>query len=85
MRAPGISTLAIRTAKYSGRVVPENCIKGMEHAEQLRALIRSLVRQSGSRSYGTGEAPAPAVPLASGQKISDGPVRIRQLPEARRR
>jgi membrane protein YdbS with pleckstrin-like domain len=46
MRMLGISTLSIQTAGYSGQAVPEIRIEGIEHAEVLRELIRSLVRQS---------------------------------------
>ena len=43
MRSLGISTLSIQTAGYSGQAVPEIRIEGIEHADDLRELIRSLV------------------------------------------
>jgi membrane protein YdbS with pleckstrin-like domain len=43
MRRVGISTLFIQTAGYSGQAVPEIRIEGIEHADDLRELIRSLV------------------------------------------
>ncbi len=54
MRMLGISTLSIQTAGYSGQAVPEIRIEGIEHADDLRELIRTLVRQSGVHSDGTG-------------------------------
>jgi uncharacterized protein len=56
MRFLGISTLAIQTAGYSGQAVPEIKIEGIEHAEELRELIRSHVRGSLSHDDGTGSA-----------------------------
>ncbi|MDD1684704.1 MAG: PH domain-containing protein [Methanoregula sp.] len=87
MRALGISMLAIQTAGYSGQAVPEIRIEGMEHAEELRELIRSLVRQSVTGGDGTGGRPArvPPVPVTTDQKILDELVRIRQLREMQRK
>ena len=48
MRWLKISTLSIQTAGYSGQAVPEIRIEAIEHAEELRELVRSLVRQSSS-------------------------------------
>lgn len=67
MRWLGISTLSIQTAGYSGQSVPEIRIEAIEQAEELRELIRSLVRQSGSsvQNDGTGSnapSPSPAGP-----------------------
>jgi membrane protein YdbS with pleckstrin-like domain len=56
MRFLGISTLAIQTAGYSGQAVPEIKIEGIEHAEELRELIRSHVRGCISHDDGTGSA-----------------------------
>jgi hypothetical protein len=54
MRYLGISTLAIQTAGYSGQAVPEIRIEAIEHAEELREVIRSMVRGSPVRDDGTG-------------------------------
>jgi len=54
MRYLGISTLAIQTAGYSGQAVPEIRIEAIEHAEELREVIRSMVRGSPTRDDGTG-------------------------------
>lgn len=48
MRWLNISTLSIQTAGYSGQAVPEIRIEAIEHADELRELIRTLVRQSAS-------------------------------------
>jgi len=66
MRFLGISTLAIQTAGYSGQAVPEIKIEGIEHAEELRELIRSHVRGSLSHDDGTGSAK----PLSSPSGVS---------------
>jgi hypothetical protein len=66
MRFLGISTLAIQTAGYSGQAVPEIKIEGIEHAEELRELIRSHVRGSASHDDGTGSAkPSSTTPVVS--------------------
>ena len=66
MRFLGISTLAIQTAGYSGQAVPEIKIEGIEHAEELRELIRSNVRGSVSHDDGTGSAkPSSTTPVVS--------------------
>src|SRR5512136_469308 len=44
MRYLRISTLAIQTAGYSGQAVPEIRIEAIEHAEELREVIRTMVR-----------------------------------------
>jgi hypothetical protein len=49
---PGISTFFIQTAGYFGQAVPGKRIEGIEHAEDLGELIRSLVRQSGTSGDG---------------------------------
>ncbi len=54
MRALGISSLAIQTAGYSGQAVPEIRIEAIEHAEELRELIRSQVRGCSPHDDGTG-------------------------------
>jgi len=64
MRWLGISSLSIQTAGYSGQAVPEIRIEAIEHAEELRELIRTLVRQSGSgvQYDGTGSPSQPVQP-----------------------
>jgi membrane protein YdbS with pleckstrin-like domain len=60
MRGLGISTLSIQTAGYSGRAQAEIRIEGIVHAEELRELIRSMVRvSSGGDGTGTGKATIP--------------------------
>jgi hypothetical protein len=54
MRRLGISSISIQTAGYSGQAVPEIRIEAIEHAEELRELIRSLVRRCSSHGDGTG-------------------------------
>ena len=54
MRYLGISSLAIQTAGYSGQAVPEIRIEAIEHAEELRECIRSMVRGSPAHDDGTG-------------------------------
>jgi membrane protein YdbS with pleckstrin-like domain len=83
MRMLGISTLSIQTAGYSGQDVPEIRIEGIEHAEDLRELIRSLVRQSGIPGDGTGGAPPISIP--TNQKIIEELVKIRSLLEQQKK
>jgi len=60
MRFLGISNLAIQTAGYSGQAVPEIRIEAIEHAEELRELIRSMVRGAPAQGNGTGSGtPSP--------------------------
>jgi membrane protein YdbS with pleckstrin-like domain len=54
MRALQISTLSIQTAGYSGQAVPEIRIEAIVHAEELRELIRSMVRSSSRGDDGSG-------------------------------
>jgi hypothetical protein len=65
MRALGISTLSIQTAGYSGQYQPEIRIEAIEHAEELREIVRTMVRgRSGGDGTGSG-APAPSGKPAS--------------------
>jgi hypothetical protein len=64
MRALGISTLSIQTAGYSGQAQPEIRIEAIVHAEELRELIRTQVRETGRGGDGTGTG-APAPPSAT--------------------
>jgi membrane protein YdbS with pleckstrin-like domain len=61
MRFLGISNLAIQTAGYSGQAVPEIRIEAIEHAEELRELLRSMVRGSPAHDDGTGNRPVPSI------------------------
>jgi len=84
MRLLGISNLAIQTAGYSGQAVPEIRIDAIEHAEELRELIRSMVRGSPTHNDGTGGVKLPALPGTSmDQQILDELKRIRTLLEQR--
>lgn len=83
MRALGISTLALQTAGYSGQAVPEIRIEGMEHAEELREILRSLVRHTSALGDGTGGAPSS--PVSTDQKILDELVRIRLVLEQQKK
>jgi len=82
MRVLGISTLAIQTAGYSGQAVPEIKIEGIVHAEELRELIRSLVRGCTTGNDGTGGVTPRTVVPAPGtteQQILAELVKIRTL------
>ncbi|MDD1695450.1 MAG: PH domain-containing protein [Methanoregula sp.] len=83
MRFLGISTLAIQTAGYSGQAVPEIKIEAIEHADELRELIRSLVRGSSSHDDGTGSAKPSSAPsgLPTDQQILAELKQIRSLLE----
>jgi membrane protein YdbS with pleckstrin-like domain len=64
-----IFTLAVQTAGYSGKAVPEIRIEGMEYAEELRELIHLLVRQSGTGGDGTRGTPSGSRQSRSQQTI----------------
>ncbi|MDO9035477.1 MAG: PH domain-containing protein [Methanoregula sp.] len=66
MRWLRISTLSIQTAGYSGQAVPEIRIEAIEHAEELRELVRTLVRQSGSGIHNDGTGTSAPVQSATG-------------------
>jgi len=86
MRALGISSLAIQTAGYSGQAVPEIRIEAIEHAEELRELIRSQVRGCSPHDDGTGSAKPAATPsgVPTDQKILAELQQIRFLLERQR-
>jgi membrane protein YdbS with pleckstrin-like domain len=67
MRALGISTVSVQTAGYSGAAVPEIRIEAIVYADELRELIRSLVRSCSAAGDGTGtgkpEVKGPASPV----------------------
>jgi len=81
MRALGISTLAIQTAGYSGQAVPEIKIEGLIHANELRELIRTLVRACNAPGDGTGSAVPVRTQMTSDQLILTELVRIREILE----
>jgi len=54
MRWLGISAIAIQTAGYSGQARPEIRIEAIEHAEELRELLRNAVRTCSAGGDGTG-------------------------------
>jgi membrane protein YdbS with pleckstrin-like domain len=74
MRRLGISSISIQTAGYSGQAVPEIRIEAIEHAEELRELIRAMVRRCSSHGDGTGQAEPgarPEVQPATGSMASN--------------
>jgi membrane protein YdbS with pleckstrin-like domain len=79
MRALGISSLSIQTAGYSGQAVPEIRIEGIEHAEELRELIRAMVRGCSQAHDGTGTGAT--APKATDRMILEELVKIRTLLE----
>ena len=66
MRWLKISTLSIQTSGYSGQSVPEIRIEAIEHAEELRELVRTLVRQAGSTVHTDGTGTTAPIFTASG-------------------
>ena len=86
MRALGISTLSIQTAGYSGQAVPEIRIEAIVHAEELRELLRTMVRSCSGRGDGTGTGAPEAAPVGSAVnlQILEELKRIRVLLEERR-
>lgn len=63
MRYLGISTISIQTAGYSGQAQAEIRIEAIVHAEELRELIRSMVRvTAGGDGTGTGTRASPGRP-----------------------
>ena len=84
MRYLGISTLAIQTAGYSGQAVPEIRIEAIEHAEELREVIRSMVRGSSTHDDGTGSGtPSSISGTPVGEQILSELKNIRSLLEKR--
>jgi membrane protein YdbS with pleckstrin-like domain len=67
MRFLGISNLAIQTAGYSGQAVPEIRIEAIEHAEELRELLRAMVR--GSPVHGNGTGSGTPSPISSSSPV----------------
>jgi membrane protein YdbS with pleckstrin-like domain len=83
MRWLGISTLSIQTAGYSGQAIPEIKIEGIEHAEELREFVRSMVRGFTSHSDGTGGTPFSSQKTTD-QQILGELVKIRTLLEEKK-
>jgi len=83
MRALDISTLSIQTAGYSGKAQAEIRIEAIVHAEELRELIRTMVRIcSGGDGTGTGKPEqAPFMKPADLQQIFEEIKAIRVLLE----
>jgi hypothetical protein len=87
MRALGISTLSIQTAGYSGQAVPEIRIEAIVHAEELRELIRTMVRGhigAGGDGTGTGIQTPASLPRTADLQILDELKKIRALLEERK-
>jgi membrane protein YdbS with pleckstrin-like domain len=84
MRFLRISNLSIQTAGYSGQAVPEILIEAIEHAEELRELIRSMVRGSPARDDGTGNTVLSVKGTPVDQQILDELKGIRTLLEQRK-
>ncbi|MCG7854514.1 MAG: PH domain-containing protein [Methanoregulaceae archaeon] len=83
MRPLSISTVSIQTAGSSGKGVPEISIEGIVHAEELRELIRTMVRVcSGGDGTGSGGAVTPQIMKpADLQQVLDEMRAIRALLE----
>ena len=83
MRPLGISTVSIQTAGYSGKGVPEISIEGIVHAEELRELIRTMVRVcSGGDGTGSGGTATPqAMKPADLQQVLEELKAVRALLE----
>ena len=64
MRWLGISTISVQTAGYSGQSVPEIRIEAIEHAEELRELLRAAVRTCSAAGDGTGSGGQASRPVA---------------------
>jgi membrane protein YdbS with pleckstrin-like domain len=86
MRFLGISSLSIQTAGYSGQAVPEIRIEAIEHAEELRELIRARVRGSAGAGDGTGTGThkPPSDGISTQQQVLDELIKIRTLMEQKR-
>ena len=83
MRALGISTLSIQTAGYSGQYAPEIRIEAIEQAEELRELVRTMVRgHSGGDGTGSGATtPSTGRLLTTEMQILEELRKIRSLLE----
>jgi membrane protein YdbS with pleckstrin-like domain len=81
MRALGISTLSIQTAGYSGQAQPEIKIEAIEQAEELRELIRTMVRGHTPGGDGTGTGSPPSAFTSTEAQMLEELRRIRALLE----
>jgi len=92
MRWLGISTISVQTAGYSGQAVPEIRIEAIEHAQELREILRAYVRACSARSDGTGTGgqvshtvDSPVATTGTSILILDELKKIRQLLEQQKR
>jgi membrane protein YdbS with pleckstrin-like domain len=80
MRKLEISTISIQTAGYSGQAQAEIRIEAIVHAEELRELIRGMVRVTGGGN-GTGTGKAAASAKTTEVQVLDELKAIRELLE----
>lgn len=80
MRRLSISTISIQTAGYSGQAQAEIRIEAIVHAEELRELIRGMVRATGGGD-GTGTGTAGTPEKTAELQILDELKAIRELLE----
>jgi membrane protein YdbS with pleckstrin-like domain len=80
MRRLKISTISIQTAGYSGQAQAEIRIEAIVHAEELRELIRGMVRATGGGD-GTGTGSAGTTVKTAELQILDELKAIRELLE----
>ncbi len=94
MRWLNISSIAVQTAGYSGQGTPEIRIEAIEHAEELRELLRKAVHAcngTGGDATGTGHqgataaAEQPLAPIGTSILILDELRRIRTLLEQQKK
>ena len=96
MRWLSISSIAVQTAGYSGQGTPEIRIEAIEHAEELRELLRNAVHACNNGSgdaTGTGRQSTPATaapeqprtPIGTSLLILDELRRIRTLLEQQKK
>ncbi|MDD1693772.1 MAG: PH domain-containing protein [Methanoregula sp.] len=92
MRWLGISSISIQTAGYSGQAVPEIRIEAIEHAEELRELLRAYVRSCSAGGDGTGTSghssrpvDTPVASIGTSMLILDELKKIRMLLEQQKK
>lgn len=86
MDALAIPAIFIHTAGYPGQAVPDIRIEATGHPDELRGMIRRLVKSTVAAGDGTGSG---AEPVVEGGGSADHGIRselqkIRRLPEAER-